>query len=64
MENALVHNIGDVDTLTEHITMLHQDRALLHKLRRQALAGASSLTWAAAGAKLRDVYSDIVARRN
>ena len=27
MENALVHRVGDVEALTQHITMLHEDRA-------------------------------------
>src|SRR5208283_2319371 len=31
-ENALVHSVGDVVALTQHFTMLHEDRALLQRL--------------------------------
>jgi glycosyltransferase involved in cell wall biosynthesis len=33
MKNALVHRIGDVAALTQHITMLYEDRMLLNRLR-------------------------------
>jgi glycosyltransferase involved in cell wall biosynthesis len=61
MENALVHDIGDVDTLRQHITMLYTDRALLNRLRQGALESAPAATWTAAGVKLRDVYRDVIA---
>ncbi len=54
MENALVHRIGDVKTLTKHITVLHEDRSLLQRLRTASLATASEATWAAAGRELLD----------
>lgn len=60
LENALVHDVGDIETLTEHITMLHENRALLNRLRAAGLAGVSALTWTAAGRKLLDVYRDTV----
>ena len=60
MENALVHRVGDVKALTEHITLLHQDRALLTRLRDASLRTLNELTWTAAGLKLLQVYSDIV----
>jgi glycosyltransferase involved in cell wall biosynthesis len=60
MENALVHHVGDVDALTQHITMLHEDRALLTKLRRTGLEGLDDLTWTSAGRKLLDVYRETV----
>jgi glycosyltransferase involved in cell wall biosynthesis len=40
LENALVHALGDVDTLEEHITMLHRDRQLLSRLRAEGLRTA------------------------
>jgi glycosyltransferase involved in cell wall biosynthesis len=61
MENALVHRVGDVPTLAGHITMLHEDRALLERLRSASLASVSEITWTAAGAKLLDVYRDTIA---
>jgi glycosyltransferase involved in cell wall biosynthesis len=64
MENALVHNIGDVKTLTEHIQMLHKDRALLESLRAGCLRTAPQLTWTAAGARLLEIYREVVAARS
>jgi len=42
----------------QHITMLHQDRALLERLRAAFLRTAREINWTAAGAKLLDVYRD------
>ncbi len=61
MENALVHRVGDVDTLTRHITMLHEDRALLARLRATSLKTVPEITWTAAGARLLDVYEQTIA---
>jgi len=61
MENALVHSVGDVATLTQHFTMLHEDRALLQRLRAASLATASGLTWDAAAVKLLEVYRATIA---
>lgn len=60
-ENALVHAIGDVRALTEHITMLDTDRALLGKMRLAGLSLAPEITWKAAGKKLLQVYCDVSA---
>lgn len=62
MDNALVHTIGDVKTLTEHINMLHGDRALLESLRAGCLRTAPRLTWTAAGVRLLEIYREVVAR--
>jgi glycosyltransferase involved in cell wall biosynthesis len=56
LDNALVHRVGDVDALTRHITLLHQDRGLLRTLRRNGLTLAPTIDWTAAGVVLRDVY--------
>jgi glycosyltransferase involved in cell wall biosynthesis len=61
MENALVHRVGDVATLARHFTMLHEDRALLERLRASSMATVSELTWATAGRVLFDVYRDTIA---
>lgn len=63
MENALVHRVGDVDTLAEQISMLYQKPALLEKLREACLTTAPEVTWTAAGEKLLKVYRDIVSAR-
>jgi len=60
MENALVHQVGDVAALSEHITLLHENRALLEKLRANSANTAATITWAAAGKKLFGVYLDII----
>lgn len=62
MENALVHPVGDVKMLTEHITMLHEDRALLEGLRTTSLSTAHEITWTAAGVRLLQVYREVLAR--
>jgi glycosyltransferase involved in cell wall biosynthesis len=60
MKTGLVHRVGDVDTLTQHITMLHQDRALLERLRANGLTTAPSVTWTAAGRILLDAYRETI----
>lgn len=59
--NALVHRVGDVATLREHITMLAEDRDRLAYLRAGCLQTAPSVTWTAAGKRLLDVYRDVIA---
>jgi glycosyltransferase involved in cell wall biosynthesis len=60
MENALVHRVGDVDSLTAHINILNTDRALLQKLGEGALRTSPQVTWKAAGRVLLEVYRQIV----
>ncbi len=61
METGLVHRVGDIPAITQHITMLHEDRALLDRLRATSLATVPELTWTAAGEKLLQVYRDTIA---
>lgn len=61
MDNALVHRVSDVSALTEHITMLHEDRAALERLRQNALRTARDCTWTAAGVRLLNVYREVLA---
>lgn len=60
MENALVHHVGDVAAITQHITTLHEDGALLKRLRAAALADVPEITWDAAGIKLLKLYREII----
>jgi len=60
MENSLVHRVGDVAALTRHITMLHEDRALLERLRSASLNTLSELTWKTAGIRLLDAYRETI----
>jgi glycosyltransferase involved in cell wall biosynthesis len=60
MENALVHRVGDVAALTRHITMLHEDRALLERLRESSLSTIGEITWDVAGRRLLEVYRMVI----
>jgi glycosyltransferase involved in cell wall biosynthesis len=61
MENALVHRVGDVQTLAAHLTLLHENRPLLEKLRAASLCSIGDITWAAAGRRLVQVYQEVIA---
>lgn len=60
MENALVHRVGDVETLAQHFTMLHKDRALLERLRAASLNTVHEITWSASGARLLELYRGLI----
>jgi glycosyltransferase involved in cell wall biosynthesis len=65
MHDALIHRVGDVDTLARQITSLHEDRALLNRLRTTSLNSVHEITWTAAGLRLLQVYRDVInARKN
>jgi glycosyltransferase involved in cell wall biosynthesis len=57
-KNALIHSVGDVQTLTRHIDRLHKERALLEKLREASLKTVQEISWSAAGRKLVSVYEN------
>lgn len=61
MNDALIHRVGDVETLTKHITLLNEDRTLLQRLRSAGLKKRNGLTWDAAGVKLLDAYRETIA---
>lgn len=61
MKTGLMHRVGDVESLSQHITMLHEDRALLERLRAASLEAAPSFTWTAAGRMLLDAYRETLA---
>jgi glycosyltransferase involved in cell wall biosynthesis len=63
MENSLVHTVGDVETLAEHISLLHRNPQLLDRLRSSALEAAPRVTWTAAGKKLLEVYREVIAAK-
>jgi glycosyltransferase involved in cell wall biosynthesis len=63
MVNALVHPIGNVDELTQHITLLHENPNLLERLRIGALRTAPEITWSAAGRRLLTVYRELLDSR-
>lgn len=63
-KNALVHAVGDVDTLTRHITMLQKDRSVLAQLRTNSLATAQNATWSEAGTALVKAYRTVLQRQD
>lgn len=52
MGNVLVDIIGKVGALTQYITWLHDDRALLEKLSAVRLRFETKTTWYGAGLRL------------
>jgi glycosyltransferase involved in cell wall biosynthesis len=60
-DNALVHEIGDVDALAEHLTLLHEDGEELARLRAGCLRTAPSVTWREAGVTLLEAYREALA---
>jgi len=60
MDDALVHQASDVEALAQHITMLHDDRPFLERLRAASLRTVQDLTWPAAGLKLFHLYTEII----
>lgn len=61
MVNGLMHQVGDVNALTDQIALLHGDRVLLRELRSAALGTAAKTTWAAAGTRLVEIYRETMA---
>lgn len=61
LKTGLTHPVGDVEALTQHITMLNEDRTLLERLRAACLDAAPRLTWTAAGRVLLDAYRETIA---
>jgi glycosyltransferase involved in cell wall biosynthesis len=61
MKTGLMHHVGDVEALTQHITMLHEDRTLLESLRATGLEAAPGVTWTAAGRGLLEAYRETIA---
>jgi glycosyltransferase involved in cell wall biosynthesis len=63
MVNALVHCAGDLETLKQHLSLLHEDRSLLERLRAASLSSAHEITWTAAGVRLHEVYRKVIAEK-
>jgi glycosyltransferase involved in cell wall biosynthesis len=60
MENALVHNVGDVSTLRQQIADLYGNPELLARLRASALQSRAAWTWAEAGRVLVGAYEQAI----
>ena len=55
---CLEHEFGDVDTLAQQMNALAQDGALRERLKCEARAVRSTLTWRAAGERLVAIYDE------
>ena len=64
LNNALIHQAGDIMTLTQHISLLEENRELLGRLRASSLSTIHEITWQAAGAKLLSVYREVLAEKD
>jgi glycosyltransferase involved in cell wall biosynthesis len=62
MKTGLIHRVGDVQQLTQQLTMLHENRDLLQRMRREVLRVAPNYTWRAAGTALLDAYREAIER--
>jgi len=61
-ENALVHKIGDINSLSKQITLLYQNSELLTRLRNSGIENRPNISWDAAGESLLNAYKNICAR--
>ena len=62
LEDALVHEAGDVAALTEHLRLLAGDPDLLARLRARTLARRDELTWEQGARDLEGLYRELLAR--
>jgi glycosyltransferase involved in cell wall biosynthesis len=60
LDNSLIHSAGNIAMLTQHLTMLHEDRQLLRRLRESSLRTVGEITWDAAGSRLLQAYQEII----
>jgi D-inositol-3-phosphate glycosyltransferase len=63
MGNALIHRVGDVDTLAQHITRIQENRSLLLTLRAAGLRTAPTITWTEAAKRLLTIYRQVAAEK-
>ena len=59
-KNALVHQTGDIETLANQLSRVHEDRDYLARLRAASLDSSAELTWSAAGRQMLDAYRKIM----
>jgi glycosyltransferase involved in cell wall biosynthesis len=61
--NALVHRVGDIDTLSTQLSRVADDRALFRRLRESGIEHRHAISWDAAGARLAEVYATVAPGR-
>lgn len=62
MRQGLVHEAGDLPTLTEHLRLLDRNPDLLLELRRNAVDARPTLTWGHSAQEVVRLYRELVAR--
>jgi glycosyltransferase involved in cell wall biosynthesis len=60
--SGLLHEPGDVSTLTGHLRTLDGDAELLQRLRRGAVDASRNLTWQHAGERVLELYRELLTR--
>ena len=58
--NALVHRVGDVDTLSAQLSLISEDTAVWRRLRDAGLRSREDISWDAAGERLAKIYAEVV----
>jgi glycosyltransferase involved in cell wall biosynthesis len=58
MKTGLVHKVGNVDTLRQHIDLLASDKELFSQIRNNSLATVHELTWDKAAESLIRAYQE------
>ena len=61
LQTGMTHSVGDVESLSEQMTLLDDDRRLLRELREASLEAAKGFTWTAAGKVLLNAYRESIA---
>jgi D-inositol-3-phosphate glycosyltransferase len=59
---GLVHEAGDLATLTEHLRLLDADRDLLLELRSNAVDARPTLTWGYSAQEIAGLYRELLSR--
>lgn len=59
--NGLVHRVGDIDALTDHLSRTFEDGEMLNRLRDGAIRSRDSISWRAAGRRLAAIYAEVAA---
>jgi D-inositol-3-phosphate glycosyltransferase len=59
--HGFIHRAGDVATFTRQLKMLHEDPALVARMRAAVLRDSPRLTWREAGKKLHAIYAETTA---
>lgn len=60
MDNSLVHRVGNIDEITKHLDMLHDNRGFLYQLRDKGINLVPRINWKSSGYSLLKAYKKII----